>query len=254
MFSVVVAWCNSVAEAWAWWMGGSILSAAVVLAAVSLLWLAVQRKASPQLGYLLFLLVPLKLFVPVEGAVPERLVSWAPALASPVLEPLSAAPVALPTEVAPPAPHDVAPRPAAGGPSAAPAPVRRAPRAETPPAPTEAEAPFRLSPVAWLFVAWVAGVVALLARLVLSQIRFVRVVLGRAVAVDPASLPVDFDALLARMGVRRSIRIVQSSEIPSPVVSGVLRPVVILPAGMAESLPAAQLEWILLHELAHVRR
>ena len=78
MFSAFFERCNSFAQAWAWWLGVSILDAAIVLAVVSLLWLAVRRTASPQLGYLLFLLVPLKLFVPLHVSVPERFLSWVP--------------------------------------------------------------------------------------------------------------------------------------------------------------------------------
>src|ERR1035437_3880309 len=82
MWNAIIEQCNSFAKAWAWWMGTSLLGATIVLVVVSLLWLAIRRKASPQLGYLLFLLVPLKLFVPLEIAVPERFFSWAPKMAA----------------------------------------------------------------------------------------------------------------------------------------------------------------------------
>ena len=39
-----------------------------------------------------------------------------------------------------------------------------------------------------------------------------------------------------------------------PVVIGYLRPVILVPVGMLAGMPAAQVEAILLHELAHVRR
>ena len=39
-----------------------------------------------------------------------------------------------------------------------------------------------------------------------------------------------------------------------PVVIGYLRPAILIPAGMLTGLPAAQIEAILLHELAHIRR
>ena len=81
MFNAIQERCNSFAQAWVWWVGMSILDAAVVLAVVSLVWLAIRRKASPQLGYLLFLLVPLKLFVPLHVTVPERIFSWTPLMA-----------------------------------------------------------------------------------------------------------------------------------------------------------------------------
>ena len=78
MLNAIIHQGNSFAETWAWWVATSILDATLVLTVVSLLWFAIRRKASPQLGYLLFLLVPLKLFVPLEIAVPECIGSWVP--------------------------------------------------------------------------------------------------------------------------------------------------------------------------------
>ncbi len=64
MFNAIIERCNAFAQTWALWVGMSIVDAAIVLAIVSLVWWAIRRKAPPQLGYFLFLLVPLKLFVP----------------------------------------------------------------------------------------------------------------------------------------------------------------------------------------------
>ena len=50
------------------------------------------------------------------------------------------------------------------------------------------------------------------------------------------------------------IRIVESDRVSSPVVWGIFRPTLILPTGIATSLSNKQLEWVLLHELVHVRR
>ena len=71
---------------------------------------------------------------------------------------------------------------------------------------------------------------------------------------DPAAFSVDFGGLLRRMRIGRKLRIVQSDRLSSPVVWGIFRPTLVLPAGMATSLSAGQLEWVLLHELVHVRR
>lgn len=57
-----------------------------------------------------------------------------------------------------------------------------------------------------------------------------------------------------RLGVRKAVRALQSTFARVPLVAGYLRPVILLPAGLATGLPASQLEAILLHELAHVRR
>jgi beta-lactamase regulating signal transducer with metallopeptidase domain len=54
-------------------------------------------------------------------------------------------------------------------------------------------------------------------------------------------------------GVRRSVRVLESDDTPSPCTFGFVRPVVLLPAAGAD-WPEPQRRLTLLHELAHVRR
>jgi GWxTD domain-containing protein len=56
------------------------------------------------------------------------------------------------------------------------------------------------------------------------------------------------------MGVTRTVRLLESGLAHAPVLIGFLKPVILLPAGLAAGLRTAQVEAILLHELAHVRR
>ncbi len=60
--------------------------------------------------------------------------------------------------------------------------------------------------------------------------------------------------LSERMGVRRAVRLMQSAMVQAPTVIGWLRPVVLIPVGCLTGLSAAQVEAILAHELAHIRR
>ncbi len=48
--------------------------------------------------------------------------------------------------------------------------------------------------------------------------------------------------------------LLESSLAEVPVVVGYLRPAILLPVGMLAGMPASQIEAILLHELAHIRR
>lgn len=57
-----------------------------------------------------------------------------------------------------------------------------------------------------------------------------------------------------RLGMRVIPTVAYCGRIASPVVVGVLRPMILLPASLASGLTLSQLEAILLHELAHVRR
>jgi len=60
--------------------------------------------------------------------------------------------------------------------------------------------------------------------------------------------------LAAKTGMRRTITFLQSQKVRVPTVIGILKPVVLVPAMIISGLPADQLEIIILHELAHVRR
>jgi HEAT repeat protein len=57
-----------------------------------------------------------------------------------------------------------------------------------------------------------------------------------------------------RLGLSRPVRIAESLLVDSPAVIGWLRPVVLVPASLASGLTPLQVEAILAHELAHVRR
>jgi beta-lactamase regulating signal transducer with metallopeptidase domain/uncharacterized GH25 family protein/thiol-disulfide isomerase/thioredoxin len=60
--------------------------------------------------------------------------------------------------------------------------------------------------------------------------------------------------LAQQLGVRHSVRLLQSAIVESPVVIGALKPIVLLPASLITELPAEQLESLVAHELAHVLR
>ncbi|HXB69431.1 MAG TPA: M56 family metallopeptidase [Candidatus Acidoferrales bacterium] len=55
------------------------------------------------------------------------------------------------------------------------------------------------------------------------------------------------------LGIRRPVRVVESPAAPVPMMWGILRPVVVLPAGAADWQPE-RLRTVLLHELVHVGR
>jgi len=58
----------------------------------------------------------------------------------------------------------------------------------------------------------------------------------------------------ARLGITRPVRLLESAIIRVPMVIGYLRPLILVPAGLLSHLPPAEVEAILLHELAHIRR
>lgn len=60
--------------------------------------------------------------------------------------------------------------------------------------------------------------------------------------------------LAAALGVGMPVRLLESSLVTVPMVAGLLKPVILVPLGLMANLPAEQVEAILLHELAHIRR
>jgi bla regulator protein blaR1 len=58
----------------------------------------------------------------------------------------------------------------------------------------------------------------------------------------------------SQIGIRQTVRLVQSELVKVPVAVGWLKPVILLPMGILLQLSPEQLESILWHELAHIRR
>jgi len=62
------------------------------------------------------------------------------------------------------------------------------------------------------------------------------------------------DRLIERMQVSRRVRLLPTDRVDSPLVIGWLRPVILVPASVLSGLAPQQVEALLAHELAHVRR
>ena len=60
--------------------------------------------------------------------------------------------------------------------------------------------------------------------------------------------------LRRRLGIEHAVMLLESAAVPVPAVVGWLRPVILVPASAFAGLTPQQLEAILAHELAHVRR
>lgn len=60
--------------------------------------------------------------------------------------------------------------------------------------------------------------------------------------------------LAAQLSIKRLVQIAESTRIHSPMVIGFLKPMILIPAGMLSGLTTEQVEAILIHELAHIKR
>ena len=104
-----------------------------------------------------------------------------------------------------------------------------------------------------MIVVWLLGVVALAMRLLLTWIQVRRLETRGVLPTEPEHVRM-MQQLASRLGVRRIVRLLESSLVEVPTVIGWLKPVILLPIASVNALTVSQLEAILAHELAHIRR
>lgn len=100
---------------------------------------------------------------------------------------------------------------------------------------------------------WLAGVALLLMRLAGGCWR-VRRLRQAALAEAASRWQLAADAIARRLALGRPVFIVDSARVDTPTAIGWLRPVILLPLAAMSSLTPAQVDAILAHELAHIRR
>ncbi|MFL5483716.1 MAG: M56 family metallopeptidase [Gemmatimonadaceae bacterium] len=103
-----------------------------------------------------------------------------------------------------------------------------------------------------LIALWLAGVVLVGFRFVRQVLAARRLVRG-ATAAKHALLRDILAQARASLEIQRDVAVLHSTQIDIPLATGILRPVILLPASVSE-WSAEELRIVLLHELAHVRR
>ncbi len=107
--------------------------------------------------------------------------------------------------------------------------------------------------IPWMLRFWLAGAVLCLVRLQVGLSLTRRMRHAGISAVTPV-LARSFATVQRRLGVTRAVTLVHSALVEVPTVLGWLRPLVLLPLNCCTGLTAEQVEAILAHELAHIRR
>ncbi|MBA4148595.1 MAG: carboxypeptidase regulatory-like domain-containing protein [Verrucomicrobia bacterium] len=105
----------------------------------------------------------------------------------------------------------------------------------------------------WLALVWLVGLALMLARSA--------VCVASAESIRSSGRPVEDPAILRlleetrlRLGLIRRIRVVMTETLSTPAVMGIIVPTLILPLSLVTSMSLQQLQFVFLHELAHVRR
>ncbi len=133
-------------------------------------------------------------------------------------------------------------------------PPAMAPAVSAPPEPEAAPLRERIRPaLPWCVGFWALGVVVFSLRF-LHAWNAVRKWRTSGTPMLADGWPERFASLCARLNVSRPVKLLTSTAVAVPVVIGWLKPMILLPAGLLTGLSIAQLEAVLAHELAHVRR
>lgn len=77
---------------------------------------------------------------------------------------------------------------------------------------------------------------------------------NNCIAVDPSELDPVVRETLQRYGGRRRIRLCTSQQVRVPTAAGLVRPMILMPRRLMRELSPAELNQVVLHELAHFRR
>lgn len=100
---------------------------------------------------------------------------------------------------------------------------------------------------------WLIGILIALIRIALGLLvrrRFVR----NCVPVESETVKSIFNSALQGQDIGFSVSLLESTVLPTPIVMGWIKPVVVLPKGIELRYSRAELESVFAHELAHIKR
>ncbi|WP_339734251.1 M56 family metallopeptidase [uncultured Gimesia sp.] len=105
----------------------------------------------------------------------------------------------------------------------------------------------------WIMAIYVLGVGFMLARLIVSMIKVNRLS-AQATVIKEGPLVESLRSLAKQWSMKMVPVLAEAEHIVVPTVVGLIRPLILLPASVVSGLTPDELELILAHELAHVRR
>ena len=105
----------------------------------------------------------------------------------------------------------------------------------------------------WIVGFWMVGVLFLAIRLIVRTVGTSRLTRERVIEVEGSWHRV-IARLQKKLAIRQKIAIFESTLVEVPTVVGWIRPVILVPTSVFTGLTYRQIETILAHELAHIRR
>ncbi len=104
-----------------------------------------------------------------------------------------------------------------------------------------------------LFWGWLAGVVGLSGYVLVSSLKLAKTLARLRPISDPHALAA-LAGCRTRLKVRTALELVENSALGSPALYGIFRPRLVLPVGFTDNFSERELRFIFLHELAHLKR
>lgn len=102
-------------------------------------------------------------------------------------------------------------------------------------------------------IIWFVGMALFLMKVIGSFV-WMRRLTSRALPMKGEAINTLLERVKAVLGISKKIQLKSSSWIKSPVILGILRPTILFPIGLIEGLSVEEVEAILYHELAHLKR
>jgi beta-lactamase regulating signal transducer with metallopeptidase domain len=138
-------------------------------------------------------------------------------------------------------------------PASAPIPTTEKTSSDPRPPATDSLITFTKSHLPQIVLVWLTGVLLLSVRLLFGWLRAHSIARKNAAEAAP-EWQRSARRLAHALKLRRAVQLLESAAVEVPTVIGWLRPVVLLPATSLTGLSTEQMEMILAHELAHIRR
>lgn len=102
-------------------------------------------------------------------------------------------------------------------------------------------------------VIWLSGLILFGLYMILGRLRLKSKIQKSSVAVDSDRYDIILESCKQRLGISQKVDITLQTHIKTPALFKIFRPTIILP-DYVESISDVHLEYILLHELSHLRR
>jgi len=100
---------------------------------------------------------------------------------------------------------------------------------------------------------WSLGMLLMASKILVGWTR-TRQLVNQGVSPIPLELQRSLERLKERLAVSQTVRVLKSSLVRVPMVVGLFKPVILLPASVLAGLPHNQLEMVIAHELGHIKR